>query len=119
MADDGDCHLLFRCNYCGREVREEFVRVLARALGEMFSHGLLTETTVWRGEESIRNNSLSDLGLYKLSLFPRRPLGLTWSYLKENHAVYFIRKKKVIINILFGQWFLRKHLPLPCLLGTR
>ena len=93
--------------------------MLARALGEKFSHGLLTENTVWRGEESIRNNSLSDLGLSKLSLFPRRPLGLTWSYLKENNAVYFIRKKKAIINILFGQWFLRKHLPLPCLLGTR
>ena len=93
MADNGDCHLLFRCNYCGREVRGELVRVLARALGEMFSHGLLTETTVWRGEESIRNNSLSDLGLNKLSVFPRRPLGLAWSYLKENNVVYFIHKK--------------------------
>ena len=67
--------------------------MLARALGEKFSHGLLTENTVWRGEESIRNSSLSDLGLNKLSVFPRRPLGLTWSYLKENNAVYFIRKK--------------------------
>ena len=67
--------------------------MLARALGEKFSHGLLTENTVWRGEESIRNNSLSDLGLNKLSVFPRRPLGLTWAYLKENNVVYFIRKK--------------------------
>ena len=67
--------------------------MLTPALEEKFSHGLLTENTVWRGEESIRNNSLSDLGLYKLSLFPRRPLGLTWSYLKENNVVYFIRKK--------------------------
>ena len=91
--------------------------MLAHVLGEKFSHGLFTENTVWRGEESIHNDSLSDLGLNKLSLFPRRPLGLTWSYLKENNAVYFI--KKGIINILFGQWFLRKHLSLPYLLGTR
>ena len=41
--------------------------MLAPALEEKFSHGLLTENTVWRGEESIRNNSLSDLGLSKLS----------------------------------------------------
>ena len=92
--------------------------MLAPALEEKFSHGLLTESTVWRGEESIHNYSLSDLGLVKPSLVPRRPLGLTWSYLKENNAVYFINKKG-IINILFGQWFLRKHLPLPCLFGTR
>ena len=91
--------------------------MLAPALEEKFSHGLLTESTVWRGEESIHNYSLSDLGLVKPSLVPRRPLGLTWSYMKENNAVYFI--KKGIINILFGQWFLRKHLPLSCLLGTR
>ena len=91
--------------------------MLTPALEEKFSHGLLTESTVWRGEESIHNYSLSDLGLVKPSLVPRRPLGLTWSYLKENNAVYFI--KKGIINILFGQWFLRKHLSLPCLLGTR
>ena len=90
----------------------------APALEEKFSHGLLTESTVWRGEESIHNYSLSDLGLVKPSLVPRRPLGLTWSYLKENNAVYFINKKG-IINILFGQWFLRKHLSLPYLLGTR
>ena len=92
--------------------------MLAPALEEKFSHGLLTENTVWRGEESIHNYSLSDLGLVKPSLVPRRPLGLTWSYLKENNAVYFV-KKKGIINILFGQWFLRKHLSLPYLLGTR
>ena len=92
--------------------------MLAPALEEKFSHGLLTESTVWRGEESIHNYSLSDLGLVKPSLVPRRPLGLTWSYLKENNAVYFINKKG-IINILFGQWFLRKHLSLPYLLGTR
>ena len=92
--------------------------MLARALGEKFSHGLLTENTVWRGEESIRNYSLSDLGLNKLSVFPRRPLGLTWSYLKETMlCISYV--KKAIINILFGQWFLRKHFPLPCLLGTR
>ena len=92
--------------------------MLAPALEEKFSHGLLTESTVWRGEESIHNYSLSDLGLVKPSLVPRRPLGLTWSYLKENNAVYFMNKKG-IINILFGQWFLRKHLSLPYLLGTR
>ena len=67
--------------------------MLAPALEEKFSHGLLTESTVWRGEESIHNYSLSDLGLVKLSLVPRRPLGLTWSYLKENNAVYFVNKK--------------------------
>ena len=92
--------------------------MLTLALEEKFSHGLLTESTVWRGEESIHNYSLSDLGLVKPSLVPRRPLGLTWSYLKGNNAVYFINKKG-IINILFGQWFLRKHFPLPCLLGAR
>ena len=67
--------------------------MLTPALEEKFSHGLLTESTVWRGEESIHNYSLSDLGLVRPSLVPRRPLGLTWSYLKENNVVYFIRKK--------------------------
>ena len=70
--------------------------MLTPALEEKFSHGLLTENTVWRGEESIRNNSLSDLGLIKLSIIPRRPPGLAWSYLKENDAVYFIRKKRLL-----------------------
>ena len=70
--------------------------MLAPALEEKFSHGLLTESKVWRGEESIHNYSLSDLGLVKPSLVPRRPPGLAWSYLKENDAVYFIRKKRLL-----------------------
>ena len=67
--------------------------MLTQALGEKFSHVLFTENTVWRGEESIHSDSLSDLGLNRLSLFPRRPLGLTLSYLKENYTVYIILKK--------------------------
>ena len=90
--------------------------MLAPALEEKFSHGLLTESTVWRGEESIHNYSLSDLGLVKLSLSSPA----TWADLvisERSNVVYLI--KKAIINILSGQWFLRKHLPVPCFLGTR